>query len=144
MKKFAKEFKEFIAKGNVIDMAVAVVIGGAFGKIVSSLVADIVMPLIGLLCGGNDISALKWVIREGVLNEAGEVVKPELAMTYGVFIQAIIDFILIALCIFIFLKILLAAKTKFGKKEEEVVEEEPPKETAEDILADIRELLKKD
>ena len=144
MKKFAKEFRDFIAKGNVIDMAVAVVIGGAFGKIVSSLVADIVMPLIGLLCGGNDISALKWVIREGVLNEAGEVVKPELAMTYGVFIQAIIDFILIALCIFIFLKILLAAKTKFSKKEEEVVEEEPPKETAEDILADIRELLKKD
>ena len=143
MKKFVKEFRDFIAKGNVIDMAVAVVIGGAFGKIVSSLVADIIMPLIGLICGGHDVSALKWVIKPAVLDEAGEILKPELAMTYGVFIQAIIDFILIALCIFIFLKILLAAKTKFSKKEEEVVEEEP-KETAEEILADIRELLKKD
>ena len=143
MKKFVKEFRDFIAKGNVIDMAVAVVIGGAFGKIVSSLVADIIMPIVGLICGGHDVSALKWVIKPAVLNEAGEILKPELAMTYGVFIQAIIDFILIALCIFIFLKILLAAKTKFSKKEEEVVEEEP-KETAEEILADIRELLKKD
>ena len=143
MKKFVKEFRDFIAKGNVIDMAVAVVIGGAFGKIVSSLVADIIMPIIGLICGGHDVSALKWVIKPAVLDEAGEILKPELAMTYGVFIQAIIDFILIALCIFIFLKILLAAKTKFSKKEEEVVEEEP-KETAEEILADIRELLKKD
>lgn len=143
MKKFVKEFRDFIAKGNVIDMAVAVVIGGAFGKIVSSLVADIIMPIVGLICGGHDVSALKWVIKPAVLDEAGEILKPELAMTYGVFIQAIIDFILIALCIFIFLKILLAAKTKFSKKEEEVVEEEP-KETAEEILADIRELLKKD
>ncbi len=138
MKKFVTEFRDFIAKGNVIDMAVAVVIGGAFGKIVASLVADIVMPLIGLICGGNNVSELKWVIREA----AGE--KPELAMTYGVFIQAIIDFILIALCIFIFLKILLAAKTKFSKKEEEPAAEEEPKETTEEILADIRELLKKD
>ena len=144
MKKFVKEFREFIAKGNVIDMAVAVVIGGAFGKIVSSLVADIIMPLVGLLCGGNDINALKWVIKPAVLDEAGEILKPELAMTYGVFIQAIIDFILIALCIFIFLKILLAAKTKFSKKEEEPAAEEEPKETTEEILADIRELLKKD
>ncbi|MBR6290609.1 MAG: large-conductance mechanosensitive channel protein MscL [Clostridia bacterium] len=144
MKKFVKEFRDFIAKGNVIDMAVAVVIGGAFGKIVSSLVADIIMPIVGLICGGHDVSALKWVIKPAVLDEAGEILKPELAMTYGVFIQAIIDFILIALCIFIFLKILLAAKTKFSKKEEEEVVEEEPKETAEEILADIRELLKKD
>lgn len=143
MKKFAKEFKEFISKGNVIDMAVAVVIGGAFGKIVSSLVNDIIMPLIGLLTGGTNISGLKVVFSEAVLNEAGEIVTPETALTYGVFIQAIIDFLLIALSIFIFLKIILKAKSKFEKKkEEEPAPEEEPKETADDILAEIRDLLK--
>ncbi len=145
MKKFFEEFKAFIAKGNVIDMAVAVVIGGAFGKIVTSLVNDIIMPLIGLISGGINVSALKWVFKEAVLNEAGEIVTPEAALTYGVFIQTVIDFLLIAFSIFVFLKIILVAKDKIIKKKEvpeEPAEEEAPKETTEDILAEIRDLLK--
>lgn len=142
--KFIEEFKAFIAKGNVIDMAVAVVVGGAFGKIVTSLVNDIIMPLIGLITGGFNVKDAKWVIEAAVMD--GEtVVTPEVALTYGVFIQTIIDFLLIALSIFIFLKVILAAKSKFEKKEEEIVEEAPaeePKETTEDILAEIRDLLK--
>ena len=144
--KFLEEFKAFIAKGNVIDMAVAVVVGGAFGKIVTSLVNDIIMPLIGLITGGFNVKEAKWVIEAAVMD--GEtVVTPEVALTYGAFIQTIIDFLLIALSIFIFLKIILAAKSKFEKKEEEIAEEAPaeePKETTEDILAEIRDLLKKD
>ena len=146
MKKFIEEFKAFIAKGNVIDMAVAVVVGGAFGKIVTSLVNDIIMPLIGLISGGINVSTLKWVINEAVLNEAGEVVTAEVALTYGAFLQTIIDFLLIALSIFVFLKIILVAKDKIIKKEEVKEEEAPaeePKETAEDILSEIRDLLKK-
>ena len=143
MRKFIKEFKDFIAKGNVIDMAVAVVIGGAFGKIVSSLVNDIIMPLIGLLVGGSNISELKWVFTPAVLDEAGVVVTPEAALTYGVFIQTVIDFLLIALSIFIFLKVVLAVKEKAAKpKEEEAAAPEEPKETADDILAEIRDILR--
>lgn len=142
--KFIEEFKAFIAKGNVIDMAVAVVVGGAFGKIVTSLVNDIIMPLISLISGGFNVKDAKWVIEAAVMD--GEtVVTPEVALTYGVFIQTIIDFLLIALSIFIFLKIILAAKSKFEKKEEEIAEEAPaeePKETTEDILSEIRDLLK--
>ena len=146
MKKFISEFKEFISKGNVIDMAVGVVIGGAFGKIVSSLVNDIIMPVIGIITGGVNVSALKYVFSPAVLNEAGEVVTPEAALTYGVFIQTVIDFFLIALSIFVFLKLILAAKSKISKKakEEEAPVEEEKKETAEDILAEIRDLMKKD
>lgn len=142
--KFIEEFKAFIAKGNVIDMAVAVVVGGAFGKIVTSLVNDIIMPLISLISGGFNVKDAKWVIEAAVMD--GEtVVTPEVALTYGVFIQTIIDFLLIALSIFIFLKIILAAKSKFEKKEEEIAEEAPAeehKETTEDILSEIRDLLK--
>ena len=86
MKKYLKEFKEFAIKGNVIDLAVAVIIGGAFGKIVSSLVADIVMPLVGLLAGGVDFSSWNIVLRPSVLNEIGEVVKPDVVMNIGLFI----------------------------------------------------------
>lgn len=143
MRKFIREFKDFIAKGSVIDMAVAVVIGGAFSKIVSSLVNDIIMPLIGLVVGGTNISELKWVFTEQVLDDAGKEIIPEAALTYGVFIQAVIDFFLIALCIFIFLKIILAVKSKVAKpKEEEAAAPEEPKETADDILAEIRDILK--
>ncbi len=149
MKKFFSEFKAFIAKGNVIDMAVAVVVGGAFSKIVTSLVNNIIMPLIGLVTGGINIAEAKWVITEAVLDEAGTVVTPETALLYGAFIQAIIDFLLIAFSIFIFLKIILSAKARIEdlqKKEEAAAEEEAApeesKETTEDILAEIREILK--
>lgn len=143
--KFIEEFKAFIAKGNVIDMAVAVVVGGAFGKIVTSLVNDIIMPLVGLITGGFNVKDAKWVIEAAVMDADGvTVLTPEVALTYGAFIQAVIDFLLIALSIFIFLKIILAAKSKIQKKEEPAEEApaEEPKETAEDILAEIRDLLK--
>ncbi len=134
MKKFVEEFKAFIAKGNVIDMAVAVVMGAAFGAIITSLVNDIIMPLIGLLTGGVDIAALNVTVGDAVI-------------AYGAFIQAIINFVLIAFCIFLILKGLLAAKAKIEakkKKEEEEAPAEDPKPTAEELLTEIRDLLKKD
>lgn len=146
MKKFFSDFKAFIAKGNVIDMAVGVVIGGAFGKIVTALVNNIIMPLVGLLTGGTNIADLQYVLSPEVLDEAGVVVTPANILAYGLFIQSIIDFLLIALSIFIFLRIMLSVKGKFEKKKEEEPAPAPeePKETAEDILAEIRDLLKKD
>ena len=144
MKKFIEEFKAFIARGNVIDMAVAVVVGGAFGKIVTSLVNDIIMPLIGLITGGFNVKDAKWIIEAAVMD--GEtVITPEVALTYGAFLQTVIDFLLISFSIFVFLKLILAAKSKIVKKEEEPAPEAPaeePKETTEDILAEIRDLLK--
>lgn len=146
MKKFFQEFKEFISKGNVIDMAVAVVIGGAFGKIVTALVNDIIMPLVGLLVGGSNIADLKWVIREATETQEATV------FAYGDFIQTIVDFLIVAFCIFLMLKVVLAFQNrakelaeKLQKKEiEEAVEEAAtePVETQEDILKDIRALLK--
>ncbi len=120
MKKFLKEFKEFAVKGNVVDLAVAVVIGGAFGKIVTSLVNDIFMPIIGLITGGKNVSGMFAVLGklpEGVtevksLEEAAEL--GVATLNYGQFIQTIIDFILVALCIFLFIK----AINKMKKKEE--------------------------
>ena len=99
MKKFFADFKAFITKGNIIDMAVGVIIGGAFGKIVTSLVNDIITPLISILTGKVSLTELKWVINEAVLDEAGAVVTPELALTYGNFLQNIIDFLIIIVVI---------------------------------------------
>lgn len=141
MKKFLAEFKEFITKGNVVDMAVAVIIGGAFGKIVTSLVNDIVMPLIAWLMGGLNVTDWKYVIKPAVM-ENGVEVEAETAILYGNFIQMILEFLIIAFCIFMMLKVILALKTKFQKKEEEIEEEAAPAETTDDILKDIRELLK--
>ena len=136
-----KEFKEFAVKGNVMDMAIGVVIGGAFGKIVSSLVSDIIMPLIGAATGGLNFTEWKWVIRQAVMD--GEtVVKPELALTWGNFIQVVFDFIIIAFCIFMVVK----GMNKLKKKEEPAPEPAAPAEPSEDIklLTEIRDLLKKD
>ncbi|MBQ8914836.1 MAG: large-conductance mechanosensitive channel protein MscL [Clostridia bacterium] len=149
MKKFFADFKAFIMKGNIIDMAVGVVIGGAFGKIVTSLVADIITPLISILTGKVSLTELKWVINEAVLDEAGAVVTPELALTYGNFIQNIIDFLIIAISIFIVLRVMTVAQKKLEdlrKKEEEEKKEEPaaPAETELSVLKEIREMLKKE
>ena len=126
MKKIFNEFKEFISKGNVIDMAVGVVIGSAFSKIVSSLVNDIIMPLIGIIIGGLDFSSLSITIKDSSIN-------------YGLFIQNIVDFLIISACIFTVVKIM----NKFKKKKEE---EPKPVEIPEDIklLTEIRDLLKKE
>lgn len=133
-----KEFKEFAVKGNVMDMAIGVVIGGAFGKIVTSLVSDIIMPLISAVTGGLTFTDWKWVIREAVM-EGETVVKPELALTWGNFIQVIFDFIIIAFCIFMVVK----GMNKLKKKEEPAPA--APAEPSEDIklLTEIRDLLKK-
>ena len=94
MRKFVEEFKAFIAKGNVVDMAVAVIIGGAFSKIVTSLVNDIIMPVIGLIVGKMNVAEMKWVITPAVVDEAGVETAAEVALKYGNFLQTIIDFLI--------------------------------------------------
>ena len=124
---FFKEFKEFAVKGNVMDMAVGVIIGGAFGKIVSSLVDDVLMPIIGTLTGGVNFTDLAITVGEANIK-------------YGTFIQNVIDFLIIALCIFLMIK----GMNKLNrKKEEEPAPEEPKGPTQEELLAEIRDLLKK-
>ena len=146
MKKFMNDFKAFITKGNIIDMAVGVIIGGAFGKIVTSLVNDIIMPLIGIITGKVNLTALKWVISEAV-TEGDTVITPELALTYGSFLQNIIDFFIIAICIFVVLRIMTSFYKKIEnlkKKQEEEKKEEAPAETELSVLKEIREMLKKE
>jgi large conductance mechanosensitive channel len=111
---FLKEFKAFALKGNVVDMAVGVIIGGAFGKIVTSLVNDIIMPPIGLVVGGVDFTDLKLTLKEQVLDAAGAVVTPAVTWNYGAFIQQVVDFTILALCVFMMVKMM----TKLMKKEE--------------------------
>lgn len=148
MKKFISDFKAFALKGNIVDMAIGVVIGGAFGKIVTSLVTDIITPLLGLLTGNISLVDLKIVLADAVLNDVGEVVTPELAITYGTFLQTVIDFFIIALSIFLVMRIAMNARKKIEdmkKKEEAVAEEvEEEKDTELSVLLEIRELLKKE
>jgi len=133
-----KEFKEFAVKGNVIDLAVGVVIGGAFGKIVSSLVADIIAPLIGWMTAGVDISALKCVISPAVM-DGDTVVKAEAAITYGNFLQATIDFLIIAFALFLFVKAVNRARSLHKAPEEN----KPAGPTETQLLGDILLELKK-
>ena len=148
MKKFLNDFKAFALKGNIIDMAVGVVVGSAFSKIVTSLVNDIISPIISLATGKVMLTDLKWIISPAVIDEVGTVVKPESALMYGSFIQTIIDFLIIALSIFTVLRVIMNAHKKLEeltKKKEEVVEEpkeEEPKEDELSVLKEIRELLK--
>lgn len=141
-KKWLKEFREFAVRGNVVDLAVAVIIGGAFGKIISSLVADIVMPLIGALIGGINFTSWKITLRAAVLNNNGEIIKQAVAMNIGTFIQNIFDFLIIALAIFIMVKIIGRLKKQFIKEEKK---EEAPAALSKDqeLLTEIRDLLKK-
>lgn len=127
---FIKEFKEFALKGNVLDMAIGVIIGGAFGKIVSSLVDDILMPLVGVATGNVDFNSLVYKFGEGDLAAT---------LKYGTFIQNVVDFFIVALCIFFFIK----AINKMNKKKEEPAPEAPAGPTQEELLAEIRDLLKK-
>ncbi|OKZ32166.1 MAG: hypothetical protein BHV79_10775 [Bacteroides uniformis] len=136
MGKFLSDFKEFAMKGNIIDMAVGVIIGGAFGKIVTSLVNDMIMPVISLVTGGEGYKNLKHVITEA--SEDGSV--QEVSINYGIFIQNIIDFIIIALSIFVALRVIM----KFKKKEEAAPAAPPAPSAEETLLTEIRDLLKKD
>ena len=127
-----KEFKVFAFKGNVIDLAVGVIIGGAFGKIVTSLVNDLIMPILGIILGGINFSDLKLVIRPASNG------MEEAAIKYGAFIQSVVDFLIIAVCIFLFVKL---ANTLTRKKEEEKKPEKPSADVV--LLTEIRDLLKK-
>jgi large conductance mechanosensitive channel len=133
-----KEFREFALKGNVMDMAVGVVIGGAFGKIVTSLVQDIMMPIIGFFTAGMDFTELKIVLSDARIAETGEEIA-EAAILYGNFIQTAIDFVIIAFSIFIAIKMI----NKLRRKQEVVEEEAAPSLPGEvDLLIEIRDLLK--
>ena len=139
--KLLQEFKDFAMRGNVVDMAVGVVVGGAFGKIVTSLVNDIIMPGVGVLTGGLNFSEYKYVIKDAVIDGAtSEVITPEVALTWGAFVQTIVDFIIIAFCIFLAIKVM----NNMRKKEEAAPEPEPAPAgpTQEELLTEIRDLLK--
>lgn len=142
--KLAKEFKAFISKGNVLDMAVGLIIGSAFTAIVNSLVGDLLMPVLGLITGKVDFSELKLVIQpavEEVFNDAGEVVTPgvaEISINYGAFIQSIISFLLIALAVFALLKVI----SKLHRKKKEEPKPEPKPDPQIVLLTEIRDLLK--
>ncbi len=146
MKKFFEEFKAFIMRGNVLDMAVGVIIATAFGKITTSLVNDLLMPFISWICGTRDMSALNVIVRPAQLNEAGEVVKDAITLGFGSFVATIIDFLLVALVVFIIVKAfnkaheMAEAKKKAAEPEPEP---EEPKPTTEELLAQILEELKK-
>lgn len=146
-----KEFKEFAFKGNVVDMAVGVIIGGAFGKIVTSIVNDLVMPIIGFILAGVNFADLKIVLSKAVLDADGNVVTPEAAIMYGNFIQQCVDFFIIALCVFAMVKLMNNAKKKAESlivKKDSAAAEIPAEEeqsappTEAELLAEIRDLLK--
>ena len=141
MGKILQEFKTFAMRGNVIDMAVGVIIGGAFGKIVSSLVADVIMPLVGLLVGGINFSQLKWTIKPAVM-DGDAVVSPEVSLNYGNFIQVTFDFLIIAVSVFLMVKAINTLSKK--KKEEAAKPVAPPPSDEVKLLAEIRDLLKKE
>ena len=141
MRKFFNEFKEFAVRGNVMDMAVGVVIGAAFGKITTSLVNDVCMPLIGLLVGGIDLGQLNIVLKPEVVDETGAVVTAAVTLGLGAFLSTVIDFILMAFVIFLMVKAINRLH-KLGKKDEEEEPEEEPAPTSEELLTEIRDLLK--
>jgi len=141
MKKFFEEFKTFAMRGNVIDMAVGVVIGGAFGKITSSIVNDIIMPLISMLTGGINFSSWKWVLKEAVVAADGTVEAAEVAVNFGSTIAVVLDFIIIAFAVFCMVKALNSMHRK--KEEAPAAPPAPPEPSAEEkLLTEIRDLLK--
>ena len=142
MKKVFAEFKEFISRGNVMDMAIGVIIATAFGKITTSLVNDVFMPFIGWIFGARDMTALNILVRPEVLNEAGEVMQEAIVIGFGTFIGTIIDFILVALVVFAIVKAANAARAKLEKEKEETPAAPPEPSNEEKLLTEIRDLLK--
>ncbi len=138
-----KEFKAFIMRGNLLDLAVAVIIAGAFGAVVSSFTNDMVMPPIGLALGGVDFTDLAYTLQAAEMNADGSVAKEAVQLRYGKFIQTIIDFLIIAFVIFMVVKGYNRMQEMRQKKEEEAAPAPPPGPTAEQLLAEIRDLLKK-
>lgn len=138
MAKFIQEFKEFALKGSVMDMAVGIIIGGAFGKIVDSLVKDVIMPPITLLTDKGNFADLKWILRPGIM-EGDEIIRPEVALTIGSFIQALLDFFIIALVIFLLIK----GINSFRRKKEAAQEPAPDPSEEVKLLREIRDNLRK-
>ena len=137
---FLQDFKAFAMKGNVVDMAVGVIIGGAFGKIVSSVVADVIMPPIGLLVGGVNFTDLKWIMKPAVI-EDGKEVAAAVTMNYGNFLQVTFDFLIIAFSVFLFVRLLSRLNRK--KNTPPATPPAPPAPSKEDLLlTEIRDLLK--
>jgi large conductance mechanosensitive channel len=137
--KMIQEFKEFAMRGNVVDMAVGIIIGAAFGKIISSFVADVLMPPIGLLLGGTDFTGLKIILKEGVM-DGSKVITAPVTLNYGSFIQTAIDFLIIAFAIFMMIKLMNSMKKKEVKAVELVTPAPSPEQT---LLTEIRDLLKR-
>lgn len=156
MGKFLTEFKEFAMKGNVVDMAVGVIIGGAFGKIVSSLVNDVIMPVVTLCTGGVNFADKKIILRHATdaagnivptdqidaLTAAGQAINPEVYLTWGVFVQSIVDFLIVAFCIFMAIRFMNKMKKATEKAEEEAAAEPAAPTKEEELLTEIRDLLK--
>jgi large conductance mechanosensitive channel len=136
---FLGEFKKFAMRGNVVDLAVGIIIGGAFGKIVSSIVNDIIMPPIGLLVGGVNFTELKLQMRGPILDDAGKVVKAAVTLNYGNFLQSTVDFLIIAFAVFMMVKLM----NRLNKKEEVKPVASPLPSNEEKLLSEIRDLLKK-
>ncbi|MDD4639909.1 MAG: large-conductance mechanosensitive channel protein MscL [Bacteroidales bacterium] len=149
---FIGEFKKFALKGNVVDMAVGIIIGAAFGKIVSSVVADIIMPPIGLLVGGVNFTDLAWKMKPEVLDELGNIVTPAVTLNYGNFLQVTLDFLIVAFAVFLLVKFI----NELGKKTEELTKKKQAEQAAapaepakpviskeESLLTEIRDLLAK-
>lgn len=133
---WVKEFRDFSVKGNVVDLAVGVVIGAAFGKIVTALVDGIIMPIVGVATGGVSVSDWKYVIHPAVLDAAGKVTKPEVAIAYGSFIQTVVDFLIIAFVIFLMLKAYNRVR-----RPEAAAPPAPPEEVV--LLREIRDALRR-
>ena len=142
MKKIIAEFKEFISRGNVMDMAIGVIIATAFGKITTSLVNDVLMPFISWLVGARDMGALNLLVRPEVLNDAGEVVQESITIGFGTLLGTVIDFVLVALVVFAIVKAANMARARLEKQKEAEEEAAPEPSNEEKLLAEIRDLLK--
>ncbi len=138
MKKFLNDFKDFAMRGNVVDMAVGVIIGSAFGKIVSSLVDDVIMPVMGVATGGINFTDYKLVIKPEVKDAAGEVIEPLVTLNWGSCVQTVVNFLIVAFCIFVMIRILQNLRKK--KAEEPKAAPAPSKEEL--LLTEIRDILK--
>lgn len=137
-----QEFKTFALRGNVVDMAVGVIIGGAFGKIVSSVVADIIMPPLGLLIGGVNFTDLKWVMKDAIPAAEGQAAVDAVTLNYGNFLQMCLDFMIIAFSIFLFVKLINRLTHKNAKQEEQTPPTPPAPTKEEVLLTEIRDILK--
>jgi len=141
-KGFVGEFKEFIARGNVLDMAVGVIIGGAFGKISTSLVNDMIMPAISMMTGGIDFSSWKLILKDAVVDASGTEVAPVVSINYGTFLATIVDFLIIAFAIFCLIKGINRLRRKKEEEEPPAPPAPPEPSNEEKLLMEIRDLLK--